>query len=413
MAHVRPPSMASAKPCSLPQVAASSPSVSFPSSSAATVLTRVRARAEAQLISAIASERAMRWSEVVAHYTALLKTLSKEELPKDFEPGPYYSQLLFETYYHLAVAFQRQNHHQEAVQELNKAIDVASIPKIACRVGCVSRTFLHTPLFARRAYAYVKCDRLKEAIDDANKAVELDPLNPDVYCVRALVWNTMKEKKKALFDLNCSQKLKPCHISTLIIKGIIKNSLMATGDPQFLGKNKDHEKAYKLDKTSKNFFDVGDFHSPKMDDFYDRFLWSLNVPHTIMQVNLLAGSSFTTQLPSDSFHREKRMDLLPGQRAGSFVCSTSTSYLDNTAFAKRASYGKALKDSGLKLNGSEISERILRITRAASEWSEKRTSCKSVKEDSQTTEASTSGTLACKKKPEQKKSEASKTKSNK
>ncbi|XP_077663923.1 uncharacterized protein LOC144259533 isoform X2 [Eretmochelys imbricata] len=377
MAHVRPPSMASARPCSLPQVAASSPSVSFPSSSAATVLTRVRARAEAQLLSAIASERAMRWSEVVAHYTALLKTLSKEELPKDFEPGPYYSQL------------------------------------IACRVGCVSRTFLHTPLFARRAYAYVKCDRLKEAIDDANKAVELDPLNPDVYCVRALVWNTMKEKKKALFDLNCSQKLKPCHISTLIIKGIIKNSLMATGDPQFLGKNKDHEKAYKLDKTSKNFFDVEDFHSPKMDDFYDRFLWSLNVPHTIMQVNLLAGSSFTTQLPSDSFHREKKMDLLPGQRAGSFVCSTSTSYLDNTAFAKRASYGKALKDSVLKLNGSEISERILRITRAASEWSEKRTSCKSVKEDSQTTEASTSGTLACKKKPEQKKSEASKTKSNK
>lgn len=52
----------------------------------------------------------------------------------------------------------------------------------------------------------------------------------------------MKEKKKALFDLNCSQKLKPCHISTLIIKGIIKNSLMATGDPQFVGKNKDHEK---------------------------------------------------------------------------------------------------------------------------------------------------------------------------
>ncbi|XP_043351021.1 uncharacterized protein LOC122456315 [Dermochelys coriacea] len=233
--------MASARPCSRPPV----PAVSFPSSSAATVLTRARARAEAQLISAVAGERAMRWSEVVERYTALLKTLSKEELPKDFEPGPYYSQLLFETHYHLAVAFQRQNHHQEAVQELKKAIDVASIRKIACQVGCVSRTFLHTPLFARRAYAYVKCGCLKEAIDDANKAVELDPLNPDVYCVRALVWNTMKEKKKALFDLNCSQKLKPCHISTLIIKGIIKNSLMATGDPQFLGKNKDHEKPWK------------------------------------------------------------------------------------------------------------------------------------------------------------------------
>ncbi|XP_034625056.1 uncharacterized protein LOC117876781 [Trachemys scripta elegans] len=406
--------MASARPYCLPQVPASSPALSFPSSSAAVaVLTRAQARAEAQLRSAVACERAMRWSEVVEHYTALLKTLSKEELPKDFQPGPYYSQLLFETYYHLAVAFQRQNHHKEAVQELNKAIDVASIPKIACQVGCVSRTFLHTPLFARRAYAYVKCGLLKEAIDDANKAVELDPLNPDVYCVRALVWNTVKEKKRALFDLNCSQKLKPSHISTLIIKGIIKNSLMATEGTQSLLKNKDHEKAYKLDKTSKNFFDVEDFHSPKMDDFYDRYLWSLNVPHTIMQVNLMGGSSFTSHLPSDSFHREKRMDLLPEQKAGSFICSTPTSYLDNSAFARRTSYGKALKDSGLKLKANEISERILRITRAASEWSERTTSRSPVKIDSKTTVASTPGTRACKKKPEQKKSEASKTKSNK
>ncbi|KAG6928854.1 hypothetical protein G0U57_006879, partial [Chelydra serpentina] len=179
---------------------------------------------------------------------------------------------------------------------------------------------------------------------------------------------------------------------------------MATEGPQFVVKNKEHEKAFKLDKTSKNFFDVGDFHSPKMDDFYDRFLWSLNVPHTIMQVNLLSGSSFASRLPSDSFPREKRMDLPPRQRVGSFVCSTPTSYLDNTAFSRRASYGKTLKDSGLKLNASEISERILRITRAASEWSERRTSCRPVKKDSETTVASTSGTLACKKKPEQKKS---------
>ncbi|XP_074921724.1 uncharacterized protein LOC116819258 isoform X2 [Chelonoidis abingdonii] len=369
--------MASARAYCLPQVPALSPALSFPSSPAAASLTRARARAEAQLRSAIACERAMRWSEVVDHYTALLKTLSKEELPKDFEPGPYYSQL------------------------------------IACQVGCVSRTFLHTPLFARRAYAYVKCGLLKEAIDDANKAVELDPLNPDVYCVRALVWNTVKEKKRALFDLNCSQKLKPSHISTLIIKGIIKNSLMATEGTKYLVKNKDHEKAYKLDKTSKNFFDVEDFHSPKMDDFYDRYLWSLNVPHTIMQVNLMAGSSFISHLPSDSFHREKRMSLLPEQNPGSFICSTPTSYLGNTAFARRASYGKALKDSGLKLNASKISESILRITRVASEWSERRTSRSPVKIDSKTIVASTPGILACKKMPEQKKSKASKIKSNK
>ncbi|XP_075785768.1 uncharacterized protein LOC102446356 isoform X6 [Pelodiscus sinensis] len=316
---------------------------------------------------------------VVGHYTALLKTLSKEELPKDFEPGPYYVQLL------------------------------------SCQVGCVSRTFLHTPLFARRAYAYVKCGNLKEAIDDANKAVELDPVNPDIYCIRALVWNTVKERKRALFDLNCSQKLKPFNISTLIIKGAIKQSLMAREDPQSLVKNKDHEKAYILDKESKHFFDVEDFHCPKMPEFYDRFLWSLNVPHTIMKVNLLAGSSLMSQLPLDPCHRDKKTDLLPGQKKGSFICSTPTCYLDNSTFARRASYGKILKESGLKLNGSEISERILRITRAASEWSAKKISSNPVKKGSEITETSastSSGTSACKK-PEQKKCEGSKTKSKK
>ncbi|XP_067420332.1 uncharacterized protein [Emydura macquarii macquarii] len=343
--RVPPPSLASAGPHGLLQT----PAVSFLSSSAATAVARAQAQAEAQLLSAVASERAMRWSEVVEHYTGLLKTVSKEELPKDFEAGPYYSQLLFETYYHLAVAFQKQNHHKEAVEELTKAIEVASIPKCACQVGCVSKTFLHTPLFARRAYAHVKCGNLKEAIDDANKAVELDPLNP----------------------------------------------------------------ACKLDKDSNNFFDVEDFHSPKMADFYDRFLWSLNVPHTIMEVNLLAGSSFISKIPFNSFHREKKMDLFPRQRSGSFVCGTPTTYADNTAFARRASYGKALKDSGPQLSDSEISERILRITRAASEWSEKMTSSRSVKKGSESAVASTSGTPACKKKPEQKKCEASKTKAKK
>nr|XP_025040165.1 uncharacterized protein LOC102446356 isoform X5 [Pelodiscus sinensis] len=261
------------------------------------------------------------------------------------------SDALFETYYHLAIAFQRQNLHEEAVRELNKAIEVASIPKLSCQVGCVSRTFLHTPLFARRAYAYVKCGNLKEAIDDANKAVELDPVNP----------------------------------------------------------------AYILDKESKHFFDVEDFHCPKMPEFYDRFLWSLNVPHTIMKVNLLAGSSLMSQLPLDPCHRDKKTDLLPGQKKGSFICSTPTCYLDNSTFARRASYGKILKESGLKLNGSEISERILRITRAASEWSAKKISSNPVKKGSEITETSastSSGTSACKK-PEQKKCEGSKTKSKK
>ncbi|XP_074870814.1 uncharacterized protein LOC142023588 isoform X2 [Carettochelys insculpta] len=188
MSRVTPPSTASAGLCGHSQVHTSLDG-SFQSSAAARTVSRAQVRAQAQLLSAVSCERALRWSEVVEHYTALLKTLSKEELPKDFEPGPYHSQL-------------------------------------------------------------------------------------DAYCVRALVWSTLKEEKRALFDLNCSQKLKPLHISTLIIKGAIKNSLLATGDPESLMKNKDHEKAYKLDKDSKNFFDVKDFLSPKMADFYDSNPWA-------------------------------------------------------------------------------------------------------------------------------------------
>ncbi|XP_019347917.1 uncharacterized protein LOC102571303 isoform X2 [Alligator mississippiensis] len=303
-----------------------------------------QAKAQAHLLSAVACERAMRWPEVVEHYTVLLRTLSREELPKDFEPGFRYLQLLFETYYHLAVAFQKQNQHKEAVEAFTKAIEIGFIPKGVCQVGCTSKSFLQTPVFARRAYAHVKCDNMKEAIVDANRAVELDPSNPDVYCVRALVWSAAKEKNRAITDLNSSLKLKSSHTCALIIRGAITNSLMAKKCMKSIENNKDHKKALDLSKDSQRFFDVEDFLSPKMADFYDKFLWSLTVSHTVMEVNLLPGSLTSSRLTSYLSSRGKEIESFRHRTLGSFNCGTLTTYPDNTSFLRRTSYAKTLKE---------------------------------------------------------------------
>lgn len=60
-----------------------------------------------------------------------------------------------------------------------------------------------------------------------------------MYCIRALVWSSAKEKKRALIDLNFSSKLDSSHVCTLIIRGAIMNSLGSTSASV---PNKDHDK---------------------------------------------------------------------------------------------------------------------------------------------------------------------------
>ncbi|XP_074049986.1 uncharacterized protein LOC141493044 isoform X2 [Macrotis lagotis] len=212
---------------------------------------------------------------------------------------------LFETYYHLAVAYQNLNLHKKATEQLTFAAETAAIPKNGCEVGCNSETFYHTPIFSRRAFSHVMCDKKKEAIKDANKAVNLDSLNPDVYCIRALVWNSYEETKKAIYDLNKGLKLNPYHVCALIIRGAIINSL--NSKPENEENNKDHEKAYKICQKSILFFDVTNFKSPKMAEFYEKFLWSLNVPHTVTSLNLLKGySTFFTNLSNQKISPKLR-----------------------------------------------------------------------------------------------------------
>ncbi|XP_060100865.1 uncharacterized protein LOC132576086 isoform X1 [Heteronotia binoei] len=345
-------------------------------------------RAQTFLLMALSCERAIHWHEAIEYYRQLLKVLSKDKLPEEYVPGPLYTQLLFETCYHLGIAFQKLDSHRNAVEEFTNAIEFAQVPKYACQVGCVSRSFFHTPVFARRAYAYVKCDKIKEAIKDANKTVELDPSNPDVYCIRALVWGSTKEKRRALVDLNNSLKLNSSHICSLILRGAILNSLTGVTSPMH---NKDHRKAFSLCPDSQKFFDVQDFNSPKMSSFYDscwnglgsaivlaevvleragatpngricsrlrlaprnhhccgkfpRYLWSLNAFHTVTEVNLFSGAAFHPKLPYSPY-RSRKLPGVDGNQSRMkepFRCGSVTVYPDETSLLRRKIYSKSLR----------------------------------------------------------------------
>ncbi|XP_006149546.1 uncharacterized protein LOC102481111 isoform X2 [Tupaia chinensis] len=253
---------------------------------------------------ALLSERARSWTKVVEYYTELLDILNQVEVYQISDPDVSLAQLLYESHFHLAVALQNLNLHRKAIQQLENAAAIASIPKNGCNVGCKYETFFHTPIFSRMAYSHAACGQMKEAIKDANKAISLDNLNPDVYCVRALVWNSCKETKRAIYDLNCGLRLNPSHICTLILRGAITKSI--ANENEQCDENKDHEKVCKICPTNKRFLDVTDFSSPKMADFYDKFLWSLDVPHTITVVKLSERQTSSLSITSSDLDSEEQ-----------------------------------------------------------------------------------------------------------
>ncbi|KAH0616596.1 hypothetical protein JD844_027824 [Phrynosoma platyrhinos] len=216
----------------------------------------------------------------IDYYRKLLYCLNRKKFPSEYVPGPGYAQLIFESYYHTGVAFQKLNSHREALEEFTYAMEETNIPKTACKVGCATSSFYHTPVFARRAYAYVKCDKIKEAINDATRAVNSDPTNP----------------------------------------------------------------AFKLCPESAHFFDVEDFHSPKMPSFYDKFLRSLNAFHTITEINLFAGATFVSTL-----------DINRGPRIPTAMKPFRHGYeedSDNFSLLRRKAYIQACLETGIIFSGS-------------------------------------------------------------
>ncbi|XP_074124377.1 uncharacterized protein LOC141543288 isoform X2 [Sminthopsis crassicaudata] len=274
-----PPSLSSSTSSSRPSVMQSVEKTIL--SAPTTILVHLQESGSKALRKAIACEQTKSWLKAVEYYTELLNIVNKVKFLKIFDTDLPFAQLN------------------------------------GCEVGSKYETFYHTPIFSRRAFSHVIRGKKKEALKDANKAINLDRLNPDVYCVRALVWNSYKETKRAIYDLNKGLRLNPYHACALILRGATVNSLNSNIKND---ENRDHEKAYKICQKSLLFLDVTNFKNPKMAEFFEKFLWSLNVPHTVTSLNLFEGySSYFSNLPckksSQNLRKAPRMpSILSTQR---------------------------------------------------------------------------------------------------
>ncbi|XP_025108480.1 uncharacterized protein LOC112572805 isoform X2 [Pomacea canaliculata] len=271
---------------------------------------------------AMLNERSKRWTKVMESYKQLLWLVDKSHFPKDYEPPSSYAMLTYELHSHLAVALQRMGQHREAVNHLTSAIKVVSIPKGGCLAGCVTNSCLMTPVYARRAFAYARLGEVRNALRDAEKSVVLDSQNPDVYCIRALVRGSREEEALAIKDADFALKLNPSHLCALVIRGALSRTLDSEDKK---GKNIYQLKAEKLNPESQTFNTVGDFHHPHILDFYDRYLFTLSVPHTMTEINL------TPDKPS-----KQQMDLNPEfySRCTSRASSRPTSHRSERAVSE-------------------------------------------------------------------------------
>ncbi|KAI8501745.1 hypothetical protein Bbelb_201570 [Branchiostoma belcheri] len=292
-------------------------------------LLRIQEEAQITLKEAMRNERSKRWKRVVENYNHLLKLVCRRNLPEGYEPpASKHIMLLYELYYHLGLALQNLGRHREAIKQYTKAIKVVSIPKNGCLAGCHSNSCLMTPLFAKRAFAYAKWDR-KNALRDAEKAVVLDNVNPDVYCIRALTWMTFNEEKMAIQDLSTALKRNPRHACALILRGTI-----------------DRPMALEMNPHTNLYLDVKDFDSPKIIDFYNRFLFSLNVPHTVSTISLLTPSPDTSRPARPPFR-----------------CGTPSRLQRSTESAvRRWQYGMAIRAHSVQQTADPISGHIRALT---------------------------------------------------
>ena len=73
-----------------------------------------------------------------------------------------------------------------------------------------------------RAYAYIRNAKLQQAIPDINKAIQIQPNEPDAYQTRGILYLEQKKYNLALEDLNKAIKLKP-NAEAFFYRGAIKD----------------------------------------------------------------------------------------------------------------------------------------------------------------------------------------------
>lgn len=342
-------------------------------------LVKIQSEAEFYLRSAMMNERARRWNKVVDDYQTMLKLISRRNMPPGFTITDSYVLLLYESFYHLGGALQNLGKHRESIKAYTQSLKTVNIHKNGCLAGCNANSCFQTPVLAKRAFANAKVGDMKNAFSDIEKAVVLDTRNPDLYCIRALLWNTNKDTEKAVDDLSRALRYNPCHVCALLLRGSIDQPFRITFnflEGLSLHNNakemkKDHLKAKQINPQAVRFLDIMDIHSPKIIDLWNRFLWSLNVPRNIVHAELMEGydsklaaqhtdaakgkpslSRSTTPIiqvngvPDPSFGEdEENAAGLPRNRCPSppFRCGTPTIYKHASNARRRHSYGEALR----------------------------------------------------------------------
>ncbi|ESO99115.1 hypothetical protein LOTGIDRAFT_173857 [Lottia gigantea] len=288
--------------------------------------------ATSYLRSAMIFERRKRWQKVIECYEKLLWLIDLKHFPEDYEAPPSYDMLLYELYNHLGVAYQHLDRHRKAISQYTRAFELVSIPKNGCLAGCVTNSCLMTPIMTRRAFAYIKIGNLVKALKDAEKAVVLDTKNPDVYCIRALVRSSREESSMALEDLDMALKIKPNHVCALMIRGSISRPL-----------------AEKMDPASQNFSTVSTFNHPNILEFFDRFFFTLSVPHTLTEVNLTPirvpkqrNTGTNSRLEARPKTAQPTLTTSLSSDKG-FRCGTASSRDQTEALARRNEYGLAVR----------------------------------------------------------------------
>ncbi|XP_069832292.1 uncharacterized protein [Dendropsophus ebraccatus] len=325
--------------------------------------------AQLSLSTAISSERTKQWEKAIENYKKLLRTLNTIKISEKEKMDPSFKQLIYETYFHLGIAFQNVNHHEEAVTQFTKALQASSIHKKNCTVGCTIGTCLQTPVLTRRAFAFVKCGETRKALRDADAAVALDMLNPDVYCIRALVWCTMHKEQEAIKDLDSGLRINPSHACSLILRGNIKKYMSQENNLSPL-LNDDQEQTHPINYSSMRFLGIKNFNHPEISAFYDTLLWSLNVPHTMMSVRLPSacstaqGVSFHLQRAySATVLRNKNAYSLNKNHQETFCGSATNRNLKKFGLERRLNYGRAVTaySAGQRENRGPDSENIDRF----------------------------------------------------
>lgn len=287
------------------------------------------------------NERSKKWSKVVENYKILLFMISLKNLPDDYEPPPSYNMLLYEIYYHLGVAYQHLKHPKKSSESLTDAIAAVSFPKNGCLAGCVTNSCLMTPLYARRAFAYSQMGEHEKALKDAEKCVVLDSKNPDLYCIRALVKNTMdkdnwtykgngrKTDLNFIADIDIALKFNSKHKCALVLR-----SAMLLPEYQ---------------RDTDLYRNVTTFTHPNILQFYDKYLYTLSVPHTIITIDLTPDKPSKKQLDGKLEVNRTSVANSPNAQEAPvyqtpFRCGTPAETNSSRSSARRRhDYGKAIQ----------------------------------------------------------------------